>query len=41
MTPKQVIDTAIEMLRVCAYWGEDGEVEAAISNFIRRNDGTP
>lgn len=32
-TPEQIISAALEMLKVCSYWTEEGAVEKAIAEF--------
>ncbi len=32
-TPEAVVQMALEMLKVCSYWTEDGYIEKAIADF--------
>lgn len=32
-TPEQLIAAALEILKVCSYWAEEGAVEKAIATF--------
>jgi hypothetical protein len=36
LAPEAVIQMALEMLKVCSYWTEDGTVERAIAEFRSR-----
>ena len=36
LTPEQTVDIALEMLKVCSYWSEDGTIERKITEFKQK-----